>query len=448
MTSGGSNSHAKLVSELIEVRGNGIGSSLRDLALPQLAGVIQLVLDDPHREVIPADIESLLRQAVERISGEKTPQRHALEALFGLSKSMRMEKYPARRRKAADELGISFETFRRKDGPETELTEEVATSIEAIVRASLDQHRLLEIDAEVSAKAKTDAEEEARRRGARDRARRRHRGTFLGRLRRRIGAPGRVVPYILAISVVLAVGAYATNFHDVRQMLMFGSESGTQAHGTEATSSVEVTQAHECRPPNLSEVKLPDVEVCVVRWCMAPIKDQAGNSIPNRSQVKIRARVLNNSAEALDLSSSNPSAMRLLVSGSTLPGSWEPFPRTAAQGDAPVLVEYDGQRYWAIPANISGDVDQINLPGGGVTWNGFVGSWDAGVIAPGQPYYKPLRPGPNGRIVQEGNLVFNVPADQGIYIKALAVVDKENPARVIAAWSSDKWPASVDPNEF
>jgi hypothetical protein len=437
-----SSAHSRLVGELAQIRQDGVGDTVRGRGLPQLSGCVRLVRDDPDRAATTSDVESLIREAIERADVPR-PERHALEATFALAKPMRRHPYsPDRQRVAADALGLSVEDF--KATAEARLINDIATQIEALVRASMDQHRLRELDAQ--ARAKTAAE--ARRAGEIARSRRRYRGSWTQRARQRIPRPRKeIVGYTVVVAMILAIGLYTTDFGNFRQLItMGGAGQANQAQGVDG--SVEITQDHQCRPPNLSEIQLPDVEVCVIRWCMAPVKDKAGNPIPHRSQVKIRARVQNNSAELLDLSVGNPSAMRLLVSGPTLPGSWEPFPRTATQGDTPVLVEFDNQKYWAIPANAPGDVDPIVLPDGGRTWNGFVGSWDAGVIAPGQPYFKPIRKGPDGHPVQEGNLVFNVPSDEGNYIKGLAVVDRENPSHVLAVWSSDKWPPSVDPNEF
>ncbi|BDT94149.1 hypothetical protein IFM12275_41250 [Nocardia sputorum] len=438
----GSSAHSRLVGELVEVRRDGVGDAVRGRGLPQLSGCVRLVRDDPDRAVTHADIESLIREAIER-AGVRSSERHALEATFALAKPMRSCPYsPNRQRAAADALGLSVEDFQAT--AEARLINDIATQIETLVRASMDQHRLQELDIQAQAKAAADA----RRAGDIARSRRRYRGSWAQRARRRFPLPRKeFVGYTVVVVVILAIGLYTTDFGNFRQLVTVGG-AGQANRAQGADGSVEITQEHQCRPPNLSEIQLPDVEVCVIRWCMAPVKDKAGNPIPHRSQVKIRARVQNNSAELLDLSVGNPSAMRLLVSGPTLPGSWEPFPRTATQGDAPVLVEFDNQKYWAIPANAPGDVDPIVLPDGGRTWNGFVGSWDAGVIAPGQPYFKPIRKGPDGHPVQEGNLVFNVPSDEGNYIKGLAVVDRENPSHVLAVWSSDKWPPSVDPNEF
>ncbi|MET9290186.1 hypothetical protein [Nocardia beijingensis] len=206
-----------------------------------------------------------------------------------------------------------------------------------------------------------------------------------------------------------------------------------------------------CHSPTATTTQLPDVEICVAYWCVGKFHAPDGVGwIEGRGQIKLRPRIINNSAQAIDLSITPASAIRLLVATSTAPDVWwQPPPVTAAAGDKPVIVTYEGRKYWAVPPNAPRDAVKIELPGNQYTFDGFATSWYETELAPGQTAYKPLRHGPDGNAVQEGNLVFNVPvATQDVGLKGLAVVDRDDPSRVVAFVDKKDWPAPADLNSF
>jgi hypothetical protein len=159
--------------------------------------------------------------------------------------------------------------------------------------------------------------------------------------------------------------------------------------------SIPVTPNHPCPAPGTTERREPDVEICVVYWCMAPIKTASGDGSITTSQVKVRPKIENNSTQPLDLSISTPSAMRLLVS---FEGEyrWDPPSLTANAGDRVVRVIWEGKTFWAVPPNVPHDASVIYLPDGSATYDGFVTSWNANYIEPGGAMSKPLRLGVDG----------------------------------------------------
>ncbi|CCF63692.1 protein of unknown function [Nocardia cyriacigeorgica GUH-2] len=175
----------------------------------------------------------------------------------------------------------------------------------------------------------------------------------------------------------------------------------------------------------------------------------------------MRPCITNNSSGELDLgitkTADKSSAMRLLVNAKDLPGSWNPPPATAAAGDRPVQVSWQGHTYWAIPANVPHDAVEVpvieNGQQIGTTWDGFSTIWEDVKLTPeNRILYEPIEYGANGWPIQETDLVFNLPGSDAseLTIFALAIVDRTNPSIVIAvspafdpggAWPENQWAA-------
>jgi hypothetical protein len=238
-------------------------------------------------------------------------------------------------------------------------------------------------------------------------------------------------------------------------------DSGTGGGGTSATessssSSTPITSAspsasptaaainlsQPCNPPDPTDPVLPDVEICVVYWCKSPFLGADGIPVPGQSQVKIRPRIINNTSDSIDISLDAPTTLRLLTRSRAIDERWAPPPLTAAAGDAPFVVEWEGQNYWAIPPNLPRDA----TPVAGGMWSGYATIWDGQTIEPGNSYYKPLRFRGDGP-VQEGDLVFQVPTepDGTIDVLGFAVV-VDGVVRGVA--ESSDWPEPVHATTF
>lgn len=191
-----------------------------------------------------------------------------------------------------------------------------------------------------------------------------------------------------------------------------------------------------CPVPNPSDFVLPDVEICVVMWCEGVTYELDGTPQTNQRQIKLKARIVNNSNTPVDISISKASAMRLLVSESRLPGSWKPPQKTLAAGDRPILVEWSGsgskQKYWALPPNVYADsyLTPANV------YTGFFTKWEPPILGSGESYYRPLSKDFDPAY-SDGNLVFQVPVGSQIY--GLAVVDKSAPSRVVGVSPYSDW---------
>lgn len=115
--------------ELWAVRTAGI-TRLRGLTIPKL-GTAARFLDALNP--LPAAIEKLIRQAIERVAGLDEPTAEAAACLFGLVGGLRGAKLNRRRRAAAEALSVAFDTFRKArvgdPSPERILVEQIAEMI-------------------------------------------------------------------------------------------------------------------------------------------------------------------------------------------------------------------------------------------------------------------------------------------------------------------------------
>ena len=219
-----------------------------------------------------------------------------------------------------------------------------------------------------------------------------------------------------------------------------------------APSAGTSTLDGHCNPANPSDWKIPDYELCVIAWCEGIVVFPNGSVDESRFQVKVRPRISNNTGAPLDVTIWKTSALRLLVRSSDLPDSWQPPKKTAEFGDKPYLVDAnDGQRYWAVAPNIPKDVDlpdDMTKP----TDIGFATFWGASSI-PHDSAYPPLTQGydANGRLDQDGDLVFQLPAttaSNSLEFVAVVLVDRADPAGILAtAWLKD-WGPKRDPKSF
>ncbi len=103
---------------------------------------------------------------------------------------------------------------------------------------------------------------------------------------------------------------------------------------------------------------------------------------------------------------------------------------------------------WAVPPNKTGDAVEIDLPDGRYTYDGFATFWDYTSLDPGQTAFKPLRFKADGNPFQEGDLVFNVPLNDKSQVRGLALVDRNDPSKILAVSDASTWPPRSDLNSF
>ncbi|OBA46007.1 hypothetical protein A5789_05850 [Nocardia sp. 852002-51101_SCH5132738] len=194
------------------------------------------------------------------------------------------------------------------------------------------------------------------------------------------------------------------------------------------------------------------VEICVEYWCTGDFHAANGvDTIPGRGQIKLRPLLFNKSPFAVDISISPNAAIRLLVVTPKDPSVWwQPPPVTSQAGDRPVPIKWNGQDTWAVPPNAPHDAVRIDLPGNMYTYDGFATFWDFTMLAPGETAFKPLRFDDQHHAIQEGDLVFNVPLDdqRASTARALVLVDRNDPTKILASSDTTTWPRPSDLNSF
>ena len=159
-----------------------------------------------------------------------------------------------------------------------------------------------------------------------------------------------------------------------------------------------------------------------------------------------RPRIVNNTSEPITIAIANPSAVRLLVTGKQIDQRWSPPPRTARAGDRPTLVQCNGRTFWAIPPNVPHDAVRAGDSG---YYTGFATTWDGTELGAGQSYFRPLQLDQRGAPIQESDLVFQVPLDDGqATIYGLAVLETKPDGAVLGVAPFTEWGPSVDPSTF
>lgn len=211
-----------------------------------------------------------------------------------------------------------------------------------------------------------------------------------------------------------------------------------------------LTRDGHCAPPNPSDWKIPNYDICVVAWCQGIVVFPNGTVDESRIQVKVRPRITNNAEEPLDVTIWKTSALRLLVRSSDLPDSWRPPRETAKLDDRPYIVEAEGQKYWAVAPNIPNDVD---LPDDMTHASeiGFATFWSASEIAPDSAYPPLDQVDEHGNLDQDGDLVFQLPArtpSNNAEFLGLALMKRSEPTEVLdVAWFED-WGPRTEPTAF
>lgn len=208
-----------------------------------------------------------------------------------------------------------------------------------------------------------------------------------------------------------------------------------------------ISAGEPCLPPDPTDRILPEVEICVVYWCQGDVFLENGARVFDQRQIKVKPRLINNSTRAIRIAIDEPSALRLLVRGRDLGSHWSPPRKTAAAGDAPVLVTWQGAQYWAIPPNVPRDA--YPTPAG--VYTGFATAWDGEALAPGEAYFRPVRTRPDGGVIREGVLVFQVPLlnPAGMDVGGLALIDFGGAEpEVLAVAGVDDWPEPTAPGLF
>lgn len=219
------------------------------------------------------------------------------------------------------------------------------------------------------------------------------------------------------------------------------------------TTQAPILADQLCRDPDPTDPVLPEVEICVVAWCRGSLLNPDGTERTDQGQIKLRPRIINNQSTELDITIDNPSAVRILLATEDVPGRWRPPPKTAAGGDAPVLVEWQGRSYWAVPPNVPGDARQITFEENGIIYrmyDGFATYWDAPTtLESGAILYHPIRRDGEGRGIRETDLVFNLPieADGSISLYGLSIIDTRTNL-VLGVYERNLWPDPVMPDSF
>jgi hypothetical protein len=219
-------------------------------------------------------------------------------------------------------------------------------------------------------------------------------------------------------------------------------------------NGVPVDPLGPCPKPDPTDPRLPSAEVRVVYWCKGSVLAADGTLDKSQVQIKLRPRILNNTSEVIDTSISNPSAIRLLVTGKQVDVRWRAPQKTARAGDRPSIVECNGGTFWAIPPNVPGDAKVVAGPDGIRSYDGFATIW-GGVdsVGAGQSLYFPLRRNLTGSVIQEGDLVFQLPVedDGSIRIYGLALVERRAGGSVLGLarfGEPAEWGERVDPTSF
>ncbi len=252
--------------------------------------------------------------------------------------------------------------------------------------------------------------------------------------------------------VVLVIGVVVIFVHR-------GSGSGhtSTIAGTTTSVTAPAPPGVSLSPNNVCDnsvlaatVSEPDVDICVMYWCIGSFHAPNGiDWIHDRAQIKMRPLIFNRSSHAVDISIAPNAALRLLVSTPDNPRDWwQPPNKTVEQGDHPNVVSRKGEVLWAVPPNKTGDAVEIDLPDGRYTYDGFATFWDYTSLDPGQTAFKPLRFKADGNPFQEGDLVFNVPLNDKSQVRGLALVDRNDPSKILAVSDASTWPPRSDLNSF
>ncbi|MCA1606248.1 MAG: hypothetical protein LC775_12430, partial [Acidobacteria bacterium] len=160
--------------------------------------------------------------------------------------------------------------------------------------------------------------------------------------------------FVAAVLMVIAMARAVANTpdnstanHAVAPPVSPGSTTATPR----TPSGVPVPSNTGCPLPDPTDPQLPSVEIKVVYWCKGDVlidDDQLDNE---NYQIKVRPRLVNNTASSMNISVSSPSTIRLLVTGKQMDERWSPPPLTKKLGDQPILVTCNGGTFWAIPPN-------------------------------------------------------------------------------------------------
>ena len=234
-----------------------------------------------------------------------------------------------------------------------------------------------------------------------------------------------------------------------RKKCCWSSNSGS---GVRAAKTAPVPRSRllsnsdTCGPEAQVSHPLPDVQLNVVYWCKGEVFLPNGTWDKAHIQVKLRPRIINNSAHSITIGIGKPATIRLLVKSAQLPSGWDPPPNTASGGDKPVLVTWDGEQLWAVPPNVNGDATAA----ANGYYTGFATKWQATSLVSGGSYFNPLTYDANRQPDRNGDLVFQLPLDSRgrVEIVGLAVVTPSPSPTVLAVAQQIDWPASSEPSSF
>ncbi len=199
------------------------------------------------------------------------------------------------------------------------------------------------------------------------------------------------------------------------------------------------------------------VLISVIYWCFGNVLADDGSLVPTQRQIKVRLGVKNTCDHTINVSTANPSRIRLLVQGADIDKRWAPTAKTLSAGDRPTQVRVDGQTYWAIPPNVNWA--ELVTPAG---YSGFASKWSQpAAITPGQTLGGSTEIGTEGTTYNgpgaEADLVFQVPADGDtapIDVVGIAVYEIPDGSTTSAQWdllglsTFAEWQHQLEPSLF
>lgn len=435
----------ELAADLVRFCGRGFRDAI-DADLFSLLCLASLVgTEQPQLTATLDRVELLIQKAMPYLGGGDVQT--AAERLYGLRDGLKLERIGERRKRAAQTLGVSVSTVRNdREGKYHRL---IAQGMLNLFQGAGEFSKLaMSTKIEDSPTSPTEENNETRVRW--------------GNVRKIKNHP--IVVAIVACCITFGTLVTLLSFFDVNYSTIKNIIATPQGGPTSVdeinisgpelllptasnTPSVlhPVVDDGNCPERNLSDKKIPEYFVCVMNWCSGPVLNLDGSVDATQTQIKLHPRIINNSGTDLDLGIGKNSALRLLVASSDLPASWQPPQLTAAEGDGPIILEYSGQSYWAIPPNVPHD-EYLTEAG----WTGYATSWDSPQLHANEMYPPLTSYRPDGNPIQQGNLVFQVPTQDRFNnssLLGLALLERDT-GRILWVSEFEDWGPRLLGNDF